>query len=141
MSESKRITLYAAPVRGYRSRDRTHIDLESFRRNRRTPTGYACVSAWDLVHAAYNISAQVRLALEEAKANYDVIWIDLVDKPEWYAQKVNTEGGKVSLTLAPPPMPASIDLSRARSPTSSTADPSWSRETRSPVTPLGSQSL
>lgn len=37
------------------------------------------------------------MALEEAKANYDVIWIDLVDKPEWYAQKVNTDGGKVSL--------------------------------------------
>ncbi|EIW51594.1 uncharacterized protein TRAVEDRAFT_75639 [Trametes versicolor FP-101664 SS1] len=57
MSESKRITLYAAPESPYPHR--------------------------------------VRLALEEAKANYDVIWIDLVDKPEWYAQKVNTEGGKV----------------------------------------------
>ncbi|OJT08260.1 hypothetical protein TRAPUB_799 [Trametes pubescens] len=41
-------------------------------------------------------SAQrVRLALEEAKATYDTIVIDLLDKPEWYAQKVNTDTAKV----------------------------------------------
>ncbi|EIW51591.1 uncharacterized protein TRAVEDRAFT_54345 [Trametes versicolor FP-101664 SS1] len=31
---------------------------------------------------------RVRLAIEEAKATYDTIVIDLLDKPEWYAQKV-----------------------------------------------------
>ncbi|KAI0648300.1 hypothetical protein C8Q79DRAFT_925240 [Trametes meyenii] len=38
---------------------------------------------------------RVRLALEEAKAAYDVIWIDLSDKPDWYENKVNPAGGKV----------------------------------------------
>nr|VWO96380.1 GlcNAc-PI de-N-acetylase [Ganoderma boninense] len=38
---------------------------------------------------------RVRLALEEAKATYDVIWIDLVDKPEWYEKKVYPGEGRV----------------------------------------------
>ncbi|KAI0360312.1 hypothetical protein OH77DRAFT_1492845 [Trametes cingulata] len=29
------------------------------------------------------------------KATYDVIWIDLVAKPDWYEKKVNPAGGKV----------------------------------------------
>ena len=35
------------------------------------------------------------LALEEAKAEYDIIWINLPDKPKWYEEKVNTHNGKV----------------------------------------------
>ncbi|KAI0366075.1 thioredoxin-like protein [Pilatotrama ljubarskyi] len=35
---------------------------------------------------------RVRLALEEAKATYDIIWIDLLNKPEWYQEKVNPTG-------------------------------------------------
>ncbi|KAI0699157.1 hypothetical protein C8T65DRAFT_793556 [Cerioporus squamosus] len=31
---------------------------------------------------------QVRLALEEARAKYDLIWIDLYNKPNWYGKKV-----------------------------------------------------
>ncbi|KAH9848999.1 hypothetical protein C2E23DRAFT_888608 [Lenzites betulinus] len=31
---------------------------------------------------------RVRLALEQAGAKYNVIWIDLMNKPEWYKQKV-----------------------------------------------------
>ncbi len=31
---------------------------------------------------------QVRLALEEAGAKYDIIWIDLLNKPLWYGEKV-----------------------------------------------------
>ncbi|KAI0634696.1 hypothetical protein C8Q77DRAFT_1103581 [Trametes polyzona] len=38
---------------------------------------------------------RVRLALEEAKAEYDVIWIDLLNKPEWYGKKVYPDGAKV----------------------------------------------
>ncbi|KAI0674673.1 hypothetical protein C8Q78DRAFT_611518 [Trametes maxima] len=38
---------------------------------------------------------RVRLALEEAKATYDIIWIDLSNKPDWYEKKVNPAGGKV----------------------------------------------
>ncbi|KAL7283925.1 hypothetical protein ACG7TL_001197 [Trametes sanguinea] len=38
---------------------------------------------------------RVLLALEEAGATYDTIWIDLMDKEEWYEQKVNPAGGKV----------------------------------------------
>ncbi|KAI0699162.1 thioredoxin-like protein [Cerioporus squamosus] len=39
---------------------------------------------------------RVRLALEEAGAAYDIIWINLIyDKPEWYEQKVNVGVGKV----------------------------------------------
>ncbi|KAI0674582.1 thioredoxin-like protein [Trametes maxima] len=38
---------------------------------------------------------RVRLALEEAKATYDIIWIDLMDKQEWYEKKVNPAGGRV----------------------------------------------
>ncbi|KAI0646574.1 thioredoxin-like protein [Trametes meyenii] len=38
---------------------------------------------------------RVRLALEEAKATYDIIWIDLMNKEEWYEKKVNPAGGKV----------------------------------------------
>ncbi|RDX41653.1 hypothetical protein OH76DRAFT_1411869 [Lentinus brumalis] len=39
---------------------------------------------------------RVRLALEEAGATYDIIWISLIyDKPEWYEQKVNVGVGKV----------------------------------------------
>ncbi|KAL1941810.1 hypothetical protein VTO73DRAFT_6810 [Trametes versicolor] len=38
---------------------------------------------------------RVRLALEEAKAKYDIIWIDLIAKPEWFEKKVNKAGGKV----------------------------------------------
>ena len=28
------------------------------------------------------------IALEEASLAYDVIWVDLVNKPEWYTKKV-----------------------------------------------------
>ncbi|KAI0646674.1 thioredoxin-like protein [Trametes meyenii] len=38
---------------------------------------------------------RVRLALEEAKVAYDIIWIDLLNKPDWYEKKVNPAGGKV----------------------------------------------
>ena len=38
---------------------------------------------------------QVRLALEEANAQYDTILIDLMNKEEWYEKKVNPAGGKV----------------------------------------------
>ncbi|TFK84923.1 hypothetical protein K466DRAFT_495692 [Polyporus arcularius HHB13444] len=33
-------------------------------------------------------SHRVRLALEEAGAKYDIIWIDLLNKPLWYGEKV-----------------------------------------------------
>ncbi|KAI0360289.1 thioredoxin-like protein [Trametes cingulata] len=35
---------------------------------------------------------RVRLALEEAKATYNIIWIDLLNKPDWYQKKVNPTG-------------------------------------------------
>ncbi|TBU57113.1 hypothetical protein BD310DRAFT_568741 [Dichomitus squalens] len=38
---------------------------------------------------------RVRLALEEAKATYDIIWIDLMAKPEWYEKKVYHGEGRV----------------------------------------------
>ncbi|KAJ3013333.1 hypothetical protein NUW54_g1624 [Trametes sanguinea] len=38
---------------------------------------------------------RVRLALEEAGATYDIILIDLMNKEEWYEEKVNPAGGKV----------------------------------------------
>ena len=28
------------------------------------------------------------IALEEANAKYDIIWIDLINKPDWYEKKV-----------------------------------------------------
>ncbi|KAI0697740.1 hypothetical protein C8T65DRAFT_710338 [Cerioporus squamosus] len=34
---------------------------------------------------------RVRLALEEAGAKYDMIWIDLLNKAEWYGKKVYSE--------------------------------------------------
>ncbi|KAI0366076.1 hypothetical protein BV20DRAFT_1027012 [Pilatotrama ljubarskyi] len=42
---------------------------------------------------------RVRLALEEAGAKYDIIWIDLLNKPEWYEQKVYPNGGRVPLLV------------------------------------------
>ncbi|KAL7283924.1 hypothetical protein ACG7TL_001196 [Trametes sanguinea] len=42
---------------------------------------------------------RVRLALEEAGATYDTIWIDLMDKEEWYEEKVNPAGGKVPILI------------------------------------------
>ncbi|KAI9061581.1 glutathione transferase omega class [Trametes sanguinea] len=38
---------------------------------------------------------RVLLALEEAGATYDAIWIDLMNKEEWYEKMVNPAGGKV----------------------------------------------
>ncbi|OSD02608.1 glutathione transferase omega class [Trametes coccinea BRFM310] len=38
---------------------------------------------------------RVLLALEEAGATYDIIWIDLMNKEEWFEKKVNPAGGKV----------------------------------------------
>ncbi|RPD72601.1 hypothetical protein L226DRAFT_466809 [Lentinus tigrinus ALCF2SS1-7] len=39
---------------------------------------------------------RVRLALEEAGATYDIIWISLIyDKQDWYEKKVNVGVGKV----------------------------------------------
>ncbi|KAI0360301.1 thioredoxin-like protein [Trametes cingulata] len=35
---------------------------------------------------------RVRLGLEEAKATYNIIWIDLFNKPDWYQAKVNPTG-------------------------------------------------
>ncbi|PIL28250.1 hypothetical protein GSI_09662 [Ganoderma sinense ZZ0214-1] len=46
---------------------------------------------------------RVRLALEEAKATYDIIWIDLVGKPEWYEKKVYPGEGRAD--APPPPSP------------------------------------
>ncbi|CDO77574.1 hypothetical protein BN946_scf184926.g11 [Trametes cinnabarina] len=37
-------------------------------------------------------AAAVRLALEEAGAVYDVVWIDLMNKPEWYEREINPDG-------------------------------------------------
>ncbi|CDO72824.1 hypothetical protein BN946_scf185002.g9 [Trametes cinnabarina] len=42
---------------------------------------------------------RVRLALEEAGARYDTIWIDLMNKEGWYEEKVNPAGGKVPLLV------------------------------------------
>ncbi|KAI0777306.1 hypothetical protein BD413DRAFT_601752 [Trametes elegans] len=42
---------------------------------------------------------RVRLALEEANAAYDIIWIDLIEKQEWYEKKVCPEGGRVPLLV------------------------------------------
>ncbi|KAI0826749.1 hypothetical protein BC628DRAFT_1319242 [Trametes gibbosa] len=42
---------------------------------------------------------RVRLALEEAKAEYDIIWIDLLAKQEWYEKKVYPNGGRVPLLV------------------------------------------
>ncbi|KAI9061558.1 glutathione transferase omega class [Trametes sanguinea] len=42
---------------------------------------------------------RVHLALEEAGAVYDLIWIDLIDKEEWFEKKVNPAGGKVPLLV------------------------------------------
>ncbi|KAH9900799.1 thioredoxin-like protein [Cubamyces lactineus] len=42
---------------------------------------------------------RVRLALEEANAQYDTILIDLMNKEEWYEKKVNPAGGKVPLLV------------------------------------------
>ncbi|KAI9061580.1 glutathione transferase omega class [Trametes sanguinea] len=42
---------------------------------------------------------RVRLALEEAGITYDTIWIDLMDKEEWYEEKVNPAGGKVPILI------------------------------------------
>ncbi|KAI0360288.1 hypothetical protein OH77DRAFT_1433768 [Trametes cingulata] len=42
---------------------------------------------------------RVRLALEEAKVKYDIIWIDLLNKPEWYEKKVYPNGGRVPLLV------------------------------------------
>ncbi|KAI0327598.1 hypothetical protein GY45DRAFT_1347646 [Cubamyces sp. BRFM 1775] len=42
---------------------------------------------------------RVRLALEEANAQYDTILIDLMAKEEWYEKKVNPAGGKVPLLV------------------------------------------
>ncbi|KAI0699159.1 thioredoxin-like protein [Cerioporus squamosus] len=55
---------------------------------------------------------RVRLALEEAQVPYDIIWVDLLDKPEWYGKNVYPEakvpylvygGPKLNPGDAPPP--------------------------------------
>ena len=38
---------------------------------------------------------RVHIALEEVKADYTPVTINLMEKPEWYNQKVNTITGKV----------------------------------------------
>ena len=40
---------------------------------------------------------RVSLVLEEAQVPYDVIPINLVQKPDWFAKKVNTNTGEVSI--------------------------------------------
>ncbi|KAI0824926.1 hypothetical protein BC628DRAFT_382246 [Trametes gibbosa] len=42
---------------------------------------------------------RVRLALEEAGAKYNIIWIDLMEKPDWYEKKVYPNVAKVPLLV------------------------------------------
>ena len=78
MSETKRITLYAAVV------SPLYLHLVSK------------ISSHNQQDSPF--PHRVRLALEEAKATYDVIWIDLIEKPEWYEKKVYPGEGRVRLS-------------------------------------------
>ncbi|EJF58124.1 hypothetical protein DICSQDRAFT_173218 [Dichomitus squalens LYAD-421 SS1] len=49
---------------------------------------------------------RVHIALEQAKANYTSVNINLMDKPEWYDKKINTVTGKIpALTYGGPKHP------------------------------------
>ena len=76
MSDTKRITLYAAVVRPFL-----------------LPTNNALIPTLSRQDSPF--PHRVRLALEEAGAKYDIIWIDLIKKQEWYEKKVYPAGAKV----------------------------------------------
>ena len=76
MSDTKRLTLYAAVV--CFSRLISDVVTQRTLRYQDSPFPH-----------------RVMLALEEAGAKYDIIWIDLMNKQEWYEKKVNPEGAKV----------------------------------------------
>lgn len=76
MSDTKRITLYAAVVSPI-----CHLVSQTLSDNQQDSP----------------FPHRVRLALEEAKATYEIIWIDLIEKPEWYEKKVYPGEGRVRL--------------------------------------------
>ncbi|KAI0353569.1 thioredoxin-like protein [Trametes cingulata] len=49
--------------------------------------------------------ARVRIALEEAKAPYEMVFFDLDEKPQWFVEKVNSEGKVPALLYGGPPAP------------------------------------
>ncbi|KAI0747180.1 thioredoxin-like protein [Daedaleopsis nitida] len=46
---------------------------------------------------------RVRIALEEAKAEYTRVDVDIVNKPAWYTEKVNPAGKVPAITFVGPP--------------------------------------